>query len=626
MTMPRTDRTMGSGRAIVAAAMAAGLLATFAPAGTARADRRPPFGNDAGMLETRVREDVERRIQPLLDQMAPGQADLTYVDVRVNRPTALATGSNPGFEDLGPGADYVAERVEVTLQLDSKLPAPFRKDLKALVKGKLESLAVPIEIKERVFAYPTPRPQPPAPREPMPYYPAPPPAPPAPSPAAAAPVPPPPAPLPARPAEAAAWPSWAVALLVATGVLLLACLALIAFLVSDRRRAKASDAGARQPDASDAAKDGAARAHQAAAGPDRLPEVRRALTEDRLLARRVLGEMLGQNELDKVARTVELVGPAVVDDLRSDPTHAAPLREAAARLDASKPATAEETRALGDELYRRVLKHRMMGSGDPVEQEFAFLVGLPAARFAAILHGERPGARAAALRYAPAHLRTSYLGDCDLEERAALVAALADAKGMKKEYLMDVAATLRARAIDHAHVGGGEASEIELLVEMVEDAAPEERAKLLDAIGPADPDKRRRVQALLVTDEALARISDSVLGSAALSVPQDILAAFLRATSPAVADRVLSALPGGIAAGLREELSLEVPVPPELAVEARRMVHRALRRALHERGLPIPAPGGELHAGPTGSSSGSGSGSGSTTGSGSASGRKVVAV
>jgi flagellar motor switch protein FliG len=618
--MKRETRQTSIGLLVAAAIGAAALLAG-APA---RAERRPPFGNDAGMLESRVREDIERRVTPVLEQMAPGQADLTYVDVRVNRPTALATGANPGFEDLGPGADYVAERVELTVQLDSKLPPAFRKDLKELIKGKLESLAVPIDIKERVFAYPTPRPQPPAPREPMPYYP--------PAPAAAAPPPPAPAAAPAPPAppnlprsmEApAGWPGWAVALLLATVVLLLVCLALLAVILAERRRGRAAADGSSGRDAADpnAAAPGA-RANPPLPGPDRLPEVRRALSEDRLLARRVLGEMLEQNELDKVARTVELVGPTVVDDLRSDPAYAQGLREAAARLDASKAASADEIRALCDELYRRVLKHRMMGSGDPVEQEFAFLVGLPAARFAAILHGERAGARAAALRYAPAHLRAAYLGDCDLEERAALVVALADAKNLKKEYLMDVAATLRARAIDHAHVGGGEASEIELLVEMVEDAAAEERARLLDAMGAADPDKRRRVQALLVTDQALTQIADSVLGSATLSVPQEVLAIFLRATSLPVRERVLAALPGAVAGGLREELALEVPLASEAAVEARRAVHRALRRALRERGLPIPSVVGEGRPGEIADGSAAGGAGGSAGGNG----RKVVAL
>jgi flagellar motor switch protein FliG len=613
--MRRLIQTTSAGLSLAAIA-----VALLVPA-AARADRRPPFGNDAGMLETRVREDVERRINPLLDQMAPGQADLSYVDVRVNRPTALATGTNPGFEDLGPGADFVAERIEINLQLDSKLPLPFRKDLKALIAGKLESLAVPIDIKEHVLAYPTPRPQPPTPREPPPYYPpqpqpqpaaAPAPAPTA-SPAAATP--------PARPAEPAGWPSWAVALLVATAVLLFACLALLAFIVAERRRTRAeAKAAAEGRAAGDAGQQVGARANAAPHGPDRLPEVRRALVEDRLLARRVLGEMLTQNELDKVARTVELVGPSVVDDLRSDPNHAAALRDAATRLDTGKAASAEEVRALADELYRRVLKHRMMGSGDPIEQEFAFLVGLPPARFAAILDGERPSARAAALRYAPVHLRTTYLDDRGLDERAALVGALADSKTLTKDYLMDVAATLRGRAIEQAHVGGGEASEVELLVEMIEDASPDERNKLLDAIGTADPEKRRRVQSLMVTDEALGRIADPVLGAAALSVPTEVLAAFLRATEPAITDRFLSALPAAIAAGIREDLSLDIPIAPEAYAEAKRAVHRALRRTLRERGMSVPS-------GPSGSATGGDIGErGKGSGTGNGNGRKVVAV
>lgn len=601
--------TAGSAPLLLAAATVA--IATLAPA-RAHADRRPPFGNDPGMLETRVREDVERRISPLLEQMAPGQADLGYVDVRVNRPTALATGANPGFEDLGPGADYVAERIEINLQLDSKLPADFRNNLKSLIKGKLESLSVPIDIKDHVFVYPTPRPHPEQ-REQPPYYPQP--SPPKAEQPAPTPAPPPVQPPPPRAPEPAGWPTWAVGLLVAVAALLVACLALMAFIVAERRRARAE---AERAAGGAGGKDAPARAGQALPGPDRLPEVRRALVEDRLLARRVLGELLAQNELDKVARTVELVGPTVVDDLRSDPAHAAALREAAARLDAAPPATAEEVRALSEELYRRVLKHRMMGSGDAVEQEFAFLIALPAARFTSILEGEHPAARAVALRYAPAHLRTAYLEDRDLEERAALVAALADSKNVKKDYLMDVAATLRARAIEHAHVGGGDASEMELLVEMIEDAPASERAKLLDAISPTDPEKRRRIEGLLVTDDAIERVADSVLGAAALSVPQDELAKFLRATAPGVTERFLAALPAAIGAGIREELSLEIPVAPEAIVNARRTVHRALRRALRERGMAMPG------ASPEGRAAGGSTGAGTGTGNGN--GRKVVAV
>src|SRR5262245_7064945 len=95
--------TRSRGR-FVRPAAALALVASALAVGTARAERRPPYGMDAAMLEAQVRENIERRIAPLLEQMAPGQAELKYVDVRVTRPTALPAGSSPGFEETGPGS------------------------------------------------------------------------------------------------------------------------------------------------------------------------------------------------------------------------------------------------------------------------------------------------------------------------------------------------------------------------------------------------------------------------------------------------------------------------------------------------------------------------------------------
>ena len=90
-----------SKRRLVLPAAALALAAIVLTAATARAERRPPYGMDSVLLEAQVRESIERRITPLLEQMAPGQAELKYVDVRVTRPTALPAGASPGFEEIG---------------------------------------------------------------------------------------------------------------------------------------------------------------------------------------------------------------------------------------------------------------------------------------------------------------------------------------------------------------------------------------------------------------------------------------------------------------------------------------------------------------------------------------------
>src|SRR4029077_7868359 len=153
---------------LVLRTVALALAVSALTASSARAERRAPYGMDPILLEAQVREQIERRIAPLLEQMAPGQAELKYVDVRVTKPTALPAGASPGFEEMAGGAEFVAEKAEVSLVFDSKLPPPFRKDLKNLIKNRLEGLAVPVDIHETVIPFPTPRPQPTTPPE-MPF-------------------------------------------------------------------------------------------------------------------------------------------------------------------------------------------------------------------------------------------------------------------------------------------------------------------------------------------------------------------------------------------------------------------------------------------------------------------------
>jgi flagellar motor switch protein FliG len=569
-----------SKRRLVLPAAAIALTAMVLTAATARADRRPPYGMDSVLLESQVRESIERRITPLLEQMAPGQAELKYVDVRVTRPTALPAGASPGFEETAPGAEFVAEKAEVSLTLDAKLPPPFRKDLKNLIKNRLEGLSVPVDIKETVIPFPTPRPQPTTPPEmpfrypPMPQMQQPTQAPAAPTPPPAAPTPPP------EGTGARGIPMW---LAIMVGVLCLLIGGFVAALFALRRRDKKDATQGGRAEGGDASK---MPPTAAAVAVDHLPEVRRALREDRVLARRVMGELLRENQVEKVAVAVELVGPTVVEDLRGDPTCAIPLREAAALLVEARPRT--DTKEIVTQLHRRILKHRMVGAEDPVAQEFAFLLGLSPERLSAVLESEPAAVQAAALRYAPAHVRSAFLAERSPAERSALAAALAAPKSLSKEHLLDVASTLRARAADQAHLDAGETGDIDLAVELIEERPPAEQADMLEAMRRADPAKARAVQAALINDQSFERVSDDVLTAAAMAVPTDVLARFLRDVPETVAGRALSALPRTVAAAIQEDLSLEVAPTPQQIVDARRMMFASLRKALRDRGLAAP--------------------------------------
>jgi flagellar motor switch protein FliG len=276
----------------------------------------------------------------------------------------------------------------------------------------------------------------------------------------------------------------------------------------------------------------------------------------------------------------------VVEDLRGDPSCATPLREAAALLVAGRANT--DTREIVAQLHRRILKHRMVGADDPVEQEFAFLLGLSPPRLAAVLAPEPPAVQAAGLRYAPLHLRSAYLAERSPVERSALAAALASPKALTKEHLLDVAATLRSRAAEQAHLDSGETGDVDLAVELIEERPPGEQAEILEAMRRADPAKARAVQAALINDESFEHVSDELLVAAAMAVPTDVLARFLRDAPESVATRTLGALPRTVAGALNEDLSLEVAPTPQQTLDARRAMFASLRKALRDRGLPTP--------------------------------------
>jgi flagellar motor switch protein FliG len=230
----------------------------------------------------------------------------------------------------------------------------------------------------------------------------------------------------------------------------------------------------------------------------------------------------------------------------------------------------------------------MVGAEDPVEQEFAFLLGLSAQRLSAVLATEPASVQAAALRYAPGYLRSTYLGERSPAERSALAAALAAPKALSKEHLLDVAATLRARAVDQAHLDTGETGDVDLAVELLEERPPSEQAEMLETMRRGDPAKARAVQAALINDQSFERVSDEVLTAAAMAVPTEVLARFLRDVPEPVASRALAVLPRTVAASIQEDLSLDVSPTPQQIADARRTMFAALRKALRDRGLAAP--------------------------------------
>jgi hypothetical protein len=159
----------------------------------------------------------------------------------------------------------------------------------------------------------------------------------------------------------------------------------------------------------------------------------------------------------------------------------------------SRAAPRTDTKEIVTQLHRRILKHRMVGAEDPVEQEFAFLLGLSPERLSGVLASSLPPCRPRRCATRPAHVRSAYLSEALVRRSARRWQPRSAApKSLSKEHLLDVAATLRARAPTRRHLDAGETGDIDLAVELIEERPPAEQAEMLEAMRRGIRQRRAR--------------------------------------------------------------------------------------------------------------------------------------
>ena len=145
--------------------------------------------------------------------------------------------------------------------------------------------------------------------------------------------------------------------------------------------------------------------------------------------------------------------------------------------------------------------------------------------------------------------------------------------------LLDVAATLRARAEEQAHLDAGETGDIDLAVELIEERPSDEQTEILEAMRRANPAKARLVQAALISDQSFERVTDECWWP-----PRWRCRPRARRVTcgrpPGRRERALAAVPRTVAAAIQEDLSLEVaPTPREMRGRTARDVRgRCARR------------------------------------------------
>lgn len=536
--------------------------------------------DEAERMRVDLRRQATQAATDVLRQHCPDRCQLLAVTAEVDEGQPLAH-VQPGFEELSPLVRDVRPRgVDVQVLVDARLPADFRRDLLGLLKARLKAVGAPVTVRTEAVPFPQPPPMVLPPITQPQDKPAPPPAPPEPP---DKPAPPPFDPTTAflqRLIEASPW-LLGILLVGLLGVLLLRAVRGPSREDGDDR----SDADADDPDAP-------ARppppVREPVAGPPLETLTARLATElhdNPRLRTAMFREMLLSGADDKLAACVRLLGPGIAEGLKEDPECRQALRRVSAAL-------RQETTALPEEEARRLLREldgnlvaaKLETGHGPVEEAFAFLDQLSPAQFRRLVESSSPKAQGAALRFAPSFLREAALEGLAPGRRRALFVATAEARTPGAPELADLADELRLAS---ARLGpGGDVAGLELLGDLLDSQGETEQEALLDSLA-ARPAVRQALLARLCSEATLAEVGDDVLAAVAGNVELVAFVDFLRGAGPDLKERFLAASPRQIATALREELSLAVTVPPSKFAAARRLVMRAARAALEERGIVL---------------------------------------
>ncbi len=516
---------------------------------------------------TKVGHDAEERgraeVADLLKSLCPEQCILLSVQARVES-QELPSDPTPGFDAAASPSIPELRSVDASVLVDSRLPAPFRARVKALVGQRLLALGVPVKVSLEQVSFPQKNPaylDPPPPLKP---------------PEAKVPDVP-------KPEIAAASPVAAMKLderLLEHAPLLavVAMLGLVVVVLGGLFFLAARPRPEPQPEPLyDFAPEPEPAAPAEGFPVARLRKLEKQLVDERALRNALVREALGRGEYALVARWVRELGDFLLEDVRGDGALAAAL--AGVAVEVVKPIEAGARTASLQELEGRTIAARLSRAGE--DDAFAFLEGVQPDAFAAASAGLSAGARELLLRFAPAHLRSVALRDLDAAARQEIALAWARKPQVSKSYALAAADELRAR------------------LSQLSAAPPADRAlsDLLDTLSRAEQDALvSRLQreagsggraAGLITESTLFSAPADAVAAAALRMAPEKLLACLAGVDALVLDAVLSALPPKLVAELKEELSLGSRGAGDFHAARRELLAR-LREELNKRSFAGP--------------------------------------
>lgn len=587
MMIQRIHTLAASCVALLAAALLLAPDASHAQGDDRRSDRAQLAVEEQ---QDAVTSRAEQSAKSLFSRLCPGRCELVGVDVVMSDPEPSSSAS-PGFESLGPRPyELGAESVTLSIMIDSKLPANFKSNMPRMLEYQLRDIAPEVEVHQELLDFPTPqnRPMPPTPEEPQQRTQRP---PPMPQPQPQPPMPQPqvddePEEEPAEPAEADGWwdqmPAILGAIIPWVGLMLVLLLIFALGLIFMRRLAELFFEHASRP-----GDDGAYGKAASSRGVD-ADELRAELDRSRSVRNRVLRRWVVDSPR-RVAQLVQLVGPQILSDLKSDEQMRKPLEAVSDEVATmSDELDDDDAGELAREVRARLNAARVVHADPDLSREWAFLEGISASRLRHVLRGCTPAETLYVVAKLPGPLRASYMEGLDEDERRKFFSD-ANLETLDRQEAVALSARLREAVEEVSHAGG----EVELRATLMGDLVSSLRIdEQLDSVGEMlihRPEVAERLLSMMCLEATIGTVPKDALAETVHALPVETLTNFAGGTNARLRDALLDATPSDKREAVQTELSLDIPVSRRTFLDARQSLTERLQEVMRRDGHDLAA-------------------------------------
>ncbi|HRY29374.1 MAG TPA: FliG C-terminal domain-containing protein [Elusimicrobiota bacterium] len=208
---------------------------------------------------------------------------------------------------------------------------------------------------------------------------------------------------------------------------------------------------------------------------------------------------------------------------------------------------------------------------------FSFLNGSHLRNLKILLKKENPDQIAIVVNYLPPSLANDVLASLDAAQQAEVMAQLSRVEELDPDLVKAVESKIKEKI---AFVIGGE----DRLQSFVDNADPLTQQSLLATIAKKDAPLSARLRNRLFTLEDLAKLEGPVLAVIVRRINTRALAGVLRELPKELQAKILSSLPAGSSAMLKEEIELSKPLPPQRLAQEQKRILDAIRR-LNDEGV-----------------------------------------